>query len=98
MAAMCSHSGGVLPAGLTGRDLGSDLRCLTVLWVARCGLADLDGVGSLTNLRVRGPAALLLPLVWLLYNVPLPPQAPAHPVSPTRSSMRLSMRWNAASR
>ncbi|XP_076971367.1 leucine-rich repeat-containing protein 56 isoform X6 [Tamandua tetradactyla] len=34
------------------RDLGTSLGCLRVLWLARCGLADLDGVGSFPALKV----------------------------------------------
>ena len=33
------------------RDLGSSLHNVTVLWMARCGLEDLDGLSSLNNLR-----------------------------------------------
>ncbi|XP_069910861.1 leucine-rich repeat-containing protein 56 isoform X4 [Oryctolagus cuniculus] len=33
------------------RDLGSSLGRLQVLWLARCGLADLDGVGSMPALK-----------------------------------------------
>ncbi|XP_076971364.1 leucine-rich repeat-containing protein 56 isoform X3 [Tamandua tetradactyla] len=33
------------------RDLGTSLGCLRVLWLARCGLADLDGVGSFPALK-----------------------------------------------
>ncbi|XP_077994666.1 leucine-rich repeat-containing protein 56-like [Glandiceps talaboti] len=33
------------------RDLGTSLRNLTVLWMARCGLTDLDGISSMTNLQ-----------------------------------------------
>ncbi|XP_037371549.1 leucine-rich repeat-containing protein 56 [Talpa occidentalis] len=33
------------------RDLGTSLGHLRVLWLARCGLADLDGVGSFPALR-----------------------------------------------
>uniref|UniRef100_A0A8C0RDW2 Leucine rich repeat containing 56 n=1 Tax=Canis lupus familiaris TaxID=9615 RepID=A0A8C0RDW2_CANLF len=34
------------------RDLGTSLGCLQVLWLARCGLTDLDGVGSFLALKV----------------------------------------------
>jgi Leucine-rich repeat (LRR) protein len=33
------------------RDLGSGYSQLTVVWMARCSLQDLDGVGSMRNLR-----------------------------------------------
>ncbi|XP_058515581.1 leucine-rich repeat-containing protein 56-like isoform X2 [Ochotona princeps] len=33
------------------RDLGSSLGHLQVLWLARCGLADLDGISSLPELK-----------------------------------------------
>ncbi|KAM8928582.1 leucine-rich repeat-containing protein 56 isoform 4-T7 [Lycaon pictus] len=33
------------------RDLGTSLGCLQVLWLARCGLTDLDGVGSFLALK-----------------------------------------------
>ncbi|KAG8515716.1 Leucine-rich repeat-containing protein 56, partial [Galemys pyrenaicus] len=33
------------------RDLGTSLGHLQVLWLARCGLADLDGIGSFPALR-----------------------------------------------
>lgn len=33
------------------RDLGTRLRNLQVLWVARCGLPDLDGIAALDGLR-----------------------------------------------
>ncbi|XP_069857361.1 leucine-rich repeat-containing protein 56 isoform X3 [Dipodomys merriami] len=33
------------------RDLGTSLGCLQVLWLARCGLTDLDGIGSLPALK-----------------------------------------------
>uniref|UniRef100_A0A8C6CIZ0 Leucine rich repeat containing 56 n=1 Tax=Monodon monoceros TaxID=40151 RepID=A0A8C6CIZ0_MONMO len=33
------------------RDLGTSLGCLQVLWLARCGLADLDGIGSFPALK-----------------------------------------------
>eukprot|EP01135_Chromosphaera_perkinsii_P011201 Nk52_evm28s2356 gene=Nk52_evmTU28s2356 len=32
------------------RDLGSSLSNLTVLWMAKCGLSDLDGISSLSNI------------------------------------------------
>ena len=34
------------------RDLGTTLRSLQVLWMSRCGLQDLDGIGSIGTLRV----------------------------------------------
>ncbi|XP_025054323.1 leucine-rich repeat-containing protein 56 [Alligator sinensis] len=33
------------------RDLGTTLSHLQVLWMARCGLTDLDGISSLTSLK-----------------------------------------------
>lgn len=33
------------------RDLGSSLGNVTVLWMPRCGLEDLDGIASLVSLR-----------------------------------------------
>ncbi|KAL5271872.1 hypothetical protein ACHWQZ_G000163 [Mnemiopsis leidyi] len=33
------------------RDLGTTLRSLQVLWMSRCGLKDLDGIGSIGQLR-----------------------------------------------
>jgi hypothetical protein len=33
------------------RDLGTSVRNLQVLWLARCGVADLDGIGILDNLK-----------------------------------------------
>ncbi|XP_048217080.1 leucine-rich repeat-containing protein 56 isoform X2 [Perognathus longimembris pacificus] len=33
------------------RDLGTSLGSLQVLWLARCGLTDLDGIGSLPTLK-----------------------------------------------
>ena len=33
------------------RDLGTSLRRLRVLWLVRCGLADLDGISVLANLQ-----------------------------------------------
>ncbi|XP_063692535.1 uncharacterized protein F09G8.5-like isoform X2 [Bolinopsis microptera] len=33
------------------RDLGTTLRSLQVLWMSRCGLQDLDGIGSIGTLR-----------------------------------------------
>ncbi|XP_019640000.1 PREDICTED: leucine-rich repeat-containing protein 56-like isoform X2 [Branchiostoma belcheri] len=33
------------------RDLGTSLRYLQVLWMARCGLQDLDGISSMSALR-----------------------------------------------
>jgi len=33
------------------RDLGTTLRSLQVLWMSRCGLQDLDGIGSIGKLR-----------------------------------------------
>ncbi|XP_005598440.3 leucine-rich repeat-containing protein 56 isoform X1 [Equus caballus] len=33
------------------RDLGTSLGCLQVLWLARCGLTDLDGIGSFPALK-----------------------------------------------
>ncbi|BFZ03963.1 hypothetical protein BsWGS_07002 [Bradybaena similaris] len=33
------------------RDLGSSLRKLRVLWMARCGLEELDGISALSELR-----------------------------------------------
>lgn len=34
------------------RDLGTSLGRLQVLWLARCGLTDLDGIGSFRALKV----------------------------------------------
>uniref|UniRef100_A0A6I8P6T9 Uncharacterized protein n=1 Tax=Ornithorhynchus anatinus TaxID=9258 RepID=A0A6I8P6T9_ORNAN len=34
------------------RDLGTSLARLRVLWVSRCGLEDLDGIGSFASLKV----------------------------------------------
>lgn len=34
------------------RDLGTSLGHLHVLWLARCGLSDLDGIGSFPALKV----------------------------------------------
>lgn len=34
------------------RDLGTSLGHLQVLWLARCGLTDLDGIGSFLALKV----------------------------------------------
>lgn len=34
------------------RDLGTSLGHLQVLWLARCGLTDLDGIGSFPALKV----------------------------------------------
>ena len=34
----------------THRNLGSNYKNLKVLWMSRCGLEDLDGLPSLTNL------------------------------------------------
>ncbi len=33
------------------RDLGTAVRGLQVLWLARCGLKDVDGIGVLENLK-----------------------------------------------
>jgi Leucine-rich repeat (LRR) protein len=33
------------------RDLGSCLAKLRVLWMSRCGLEDVQGIGSMSNLR-----------------------------------------------
>ena len=33
------------------RDLGSGYQNLTVLWMARCNLQDLDGLGNMRHLR-----------------------------------------------
>ncbi|KDO30240.1 hypothetical protein SPRG_19795 [Saprolegnia parasitica CBS 223.65] len=33
------------------RDLGTSLHSLQVLWLERCGVTDLDGIGALTGLR-----------------------------------------------
>ncbi|KAG7381765.1 Leucine-rich repeat-containing protein 56 [Phytophthora boehmeriae] len=33
------------------RDLGTSLRSLRVLWAMHCNIADLDGIGALTNLQ-----------------------------------------------
>lgn len=33
------------------RDLGTSLRGLRVLWLARCGITDLDGIGALQSLQ-----------------------------------------------
>ncbi|XP_070552133.1 leucine-rich repeat-containing protein 56-like [Ptychodera flava] len=33
------------------RDLGTSLRNLKVLWMARCGLTDLDGISSMSSLQ-----------------------------------------------
>ena len=33
------------------RDLGTGVRHLQVLWLSRCGVSDLDGIGILDNLR-----------------------------------------------
>ncbi|XP_041894254.1 leucine-rich repeat-containing protein 56 isoform X2 [Corvus kubaryi] len=33
------------------RDLGTSLSCLRVLWMARCGLSDLDGISSCSSLK-----------------------------------------------
>nr|XP_045015724.1 leucine-rich repeat-containing protein 56 isoform X1 [Jaculus jaculus]XP_045015725.1 leucine-rich repeat-containing protein 56 isoform X1 [Jaculus jaculus] len=33
------------------RDLGTSLGCLQVLWLSRCGLTDLDGIGSFPALK-----------------------------------------------
>jgi Leucine-rich repeat (LRR) protein len=33
------------------RDLGTGVRHLQVLWLSRCGVTDLDGIGILDNLR-----------------------------------------------
>ena len=35
------------------RDLGTSLNNLQTLWMAKCGLADLDGISSLCSLKVR---------------------------------------------
>ena len=35
------------------RDLGTSLSHITVLWLMRCGLADVDGLGSMPRLQVR---------------------------------------------
>lgn len=40
----------ILPAFC--RDLGTSLSHLQVLWLARCGLTDLDGIGSFPVLKV----------------------------------------------
>lgn len=37
------------------RDLGTSLGRLQVLWLARCGLADLDGISSFPALKVGLP-------------------------------------------
>jgi Leucine-rich repeat (LRR) protein len=33
------------------RDLGTGYSNLTVLWMAKCNLSDLDGIGSMRNMR-----------------------------------------------
>ena len=35
------------------RDLGTSLNNLQTLWMAKCGLADLDGISSLCSIKVR---------------------------------------------
>ncbi len=35
----------------TIRDLGSGFKNLTVLWMSRCNVRDLDGIASFSNLR-----------------------------------------------
>ena len=36
----------------TVRDLGTSLDNLSVLWMARCNLLDLDGISSMSSLQV----------------------------------------------
>ena len=33
------------------RDLGTSLTNLRVLWMARCGLEDIDGISAMTSLQ-----------------------------------------------
>lgn len=35
----------------TIRDLGTSLRGIQVLWISRCGITELDGIGALPNMR-----------------------------------------------
>ena len=39
----------------TVRDLGTSLENLRVLWLSRCCLCDLDGMGSMSSLQVKLP-------------------------------------------
>lgn len=57
------------------RDLGTSLGRLQVLWLARCGLTDLDGIGSFLALKVglRCPGPGRAPR-QAGAEVPVPPQ------------------------
>lgn len=46
------HRAALTPQPALHRDLGTSLGRLRVLWLARCGLVDLDGIGSLPALEV----------------------------------------------
>ncbi|XP_034500900.1 leucine-rich repeat-containing protein 56 isoform X4 [Ailuropoda melanoleuca] len=58
------------------RDLGTSLGHLQVLWLARCGLTDLDGIGSFLALKVpqgynyRAEVRKLIPQLQVLDEVP----------------------------
>ncbi|XP_023379519.1 leucine-rich repeat-containing protein 56 isoform X6 [Pteropus vampyrus] len=58
------------------RDLGTSLGRLRVLWLARCGLVDLDGIGSLPALEApqhynyRAEVRKLIPHLRVLDEVP----------------------------
>nr|XP_030706809.1 leucine-rich repeat-containing protein 56 isoform X6 [Globicephala melas] len=58
------------------RDLGTSLGRLQVLWLARCGLADLDGIGSFPALKVpqgynyRAEVRKLVPQLQVLDELP----------------------------
>ncbi|XP_052568003.1 leucine-rich repeat-containing protein 56 isoform X3 [Peromyscus californicus insignis] len=58
------------------RDLGTSLGHLQVLWLARCGLSDLDGIGSFLALKApqdynyRAEVKKLIPQLHILDEVP----------------------------
>ena len=49
---MCRDEDARNPRTIDLRDLGTTLTNLTILWMSRCGLADLDGISSLNHIRV----------------------------------------------
>jgi hypothetical protein len=46
-------------------DLGTSLAHISVLWLSRCKLVDVDGIGSLPLLKVKRPLALIYGLDFL---------------------------------
>lgn len=51
------------------RDIGSSLKSLTVLWMNNCGLEDLDGISSLSQLQVSTYVHIICSMCAGILNV-----------------------------